>query len=295
MKINYNKINIAVLMCCHNRVEKTLKSIEKIKISEGLESIGVDVYLIDDGSTDSTFEVISNKYPTINIYKKDGNLFWNRGMYCAWEYASKNNYDYYLWLNDDTYVYKNSISKIINSSKKINNKSILVGSTVNIDGIEITYGGYSPKGEILKPNSELQECNWFNGNFVLIPREVFITIGNLDYKFRHSLGDFDYGIRAKKKNIKIFVEGEIVGICESHEKIPQWINRKYNVIKRFNNLYSPLGCNPIEYFIFECRRSNIYTGSLKFIAIHIRALVPDLYQSIIQYTKLTVKTKKNNI
>ena len=64
----------------------------------------LDIYLTDDGCTDGTPEAIKRQFPKVHIIKGDGNLFWNRGMYRAWEEAAKQDYNFYLWLNDDSYL-----------------------------------------------------------------------------------------------------------------------------------------------------------------------------------------------
>ena len=46
-------------------------------------------------------EAVGKMFPQVHIIKGDGNLFWNRGMYMAWQAAIKEkDYDFYLWLND---------------------------------------------------------------------------------------------------------------------------------------------------------------------------------------------------
>lgn len=42
-------------------------------------------------------------------------------MYTAWQEAAKKDYDFYLWLNDDTFVYPNMLSTLLQAAlnKKI--------------------------------------------------------------------------------------------------------------------------------------------------------------------------------
>lgn len=48
------------------------------------------------------------------------------------------------------------------------------------------------------PNGKLQLCEYFNGNIVLIPQAVYSVVGMNNPSYSHSIGDFDYGLRAKK-------------------------------------------------------------------------------------------------
>ena len=62
---------IAVLLTCYNRIEKTLNCLDSF--SNSMNSlklkIAFDIYIVDDGSTDGTSEVISRNYPEINLIK----------------------------------------------------------------------------------------------------------------------------------------------------------------------------------------------------------------------------------
>lgn len=93
----------------------------------------MDVYLTDDGCTDGTPEAVRQQFPQVHIIHGDGNLFWNRGMYTAWQEAAKKDYDFYLWLNDDTFVYPDMLSALLHASQQKENKAIIVGPTQSAD------------------------------------------------------------------------------------------------------------------------------------------------------------------
>ena len=100
---------IAVLLTVFNRKDKTLECLKRLYSQLPINGYQVDVYLTDDGCTDGTSEAVASQFPEVHIIQGSGNLYWNRGMYAAWREAAKNDYDYYLWLNDDTYVYSNML------------------------------------------------------------------------------------------------------------------------------------------------------------------------------------------
>ena len=149
----------------------------------------LDYFLVDDNSPDSTGDKIKELFPFVTVIKGTGKLFWNGGMRLAWEYAYKYDYDYYLWLNDDTEVFKNALTLILDTIKTLDpsekENSILVGTTIDsITGIR-SYGGRVKKNklstfptETVTPNYKIQRIDSFNGNFVLVPRNVFKIIGN---------------------------------------------------------------------------------------------------------------------
>ena len=266
-------------MTCHDRREKTLLCLDHLYASQVPIGFLFEVYLVDDGCTDGTQDNVRERYPNINILHGKGNLYWNRGMHCAWREAAKKEYDYYLWLNDDTNLYQNALQTMLASANATNSEAAICGTTVSPTNTrEITYGGYWDEGKVLIPNNDLQGCRWFNGNCVLIPKHVFQLVGNLDFTFRHSLGDFDYGIRSRQKYIQLFVAPAVIGTCSAHYIDPCWRRLGVPLIDRFKSLYSPLGCNPVEFFTFDLRKSGIIIAICHFFSIHLRALVPSLWR-----------------
>jgi GT2 family glycosyltransferase len=271
--------SIAVLLTVHNRKEKTLECLSYMYQQKIPEGYYFDVYLTNDGCTDGTPDAVKQHYPFVNIINGDGNLYWNRGMHLAWKNASENkDYDYYLWLNDDTYLVENAIYNTIEDSKKVHDNSIICGATLSLNHENITYSGRL-NNKILIPNDTLQECNIINGNYVLVPKIIFKIVGNLDWRFRHAIGDFDYGLRVVKKGYKIYLAGKIIGYCDENKTLPKWCLSTTPIIERFKILYSPLGyAEPLSFFIYEKRHFGIYTAIKHFISINLRALIPTLWK-----------------
>lgn len=279
MEHSFTKMNVAILLTVHNRKAKTLSCLNSIYSQKSLENVNIEIFMVDDGSTDGTCDEVKLKHPKVIILKGDGTLFWNGGMRMAWEYASsKFDYDYYLWLNDDTKIYENTIFKLLEYSNKYQNNSIMVGSTLSSQKKNtITYGGRDKNGNILIPRDFEIECNYFNGNIVLIPRLVFKKVGYNDNIFKHALGDYDYGRRANKIKIKSFVVPGYLGECDEHEDLAIWCNPKYNLKTRLKYFKTPIGMNPNEYFVYDLRHNGVLSSIFHYITIHIRLLFPIIW------------------
>jgi len=71
---------IAVLITCFNRKAKTLESLRLLFAQDLPPDVSLQVYLVDDGSTDGTGEAIAQTYPQVTILSGTGSLFWNGGM-----------------------------------------------------------------------------------------------------------------------------------------------------------------------------------------------------------------------
>ena len=68
---------IAVLMTCHNRKDKTLASIDSLFQQKMPADFRLEVYLVDDASTDGTAEAVTQKYPEVKVVEGNGSLFLN--------------------------------------------------------------------------------------------------------------------------------------------------------------------------------------------------------------------------
>ena len=270
---------IAVLLTVHNRKEKTLHCLQNLFAQKLPEGVQIDVYLVNDGCTDGTPEAIAKIYPQVKIIKGTGSLFWNRGMHLAWQTACQTkNYDYYLWLNDDTFIYTDTIAHLLHCSYEADNKALICGILCSeTDNNKTTYGSWT-KGKLSNANGEMQEADIINGNVVLVPKIVYNSVGMLDPIFPHAIGDFDYGLRALKNGHKCYSTKKYIGTCENNPKLPKWCYASTPLSERWKDLYSPLGyAHPNYFFVYEKRNFGLLTAVKHYISIHLRVAFPQLW------------------
>lgn len=218
---------LAVLVVCYNRRESTLRALRSL--GRVPRRVNIQIVLFDDGSTDGTSKAVLAEFPETIIVRGDGNHFWNRGLYAAWIRALELNPDAYLWLNDDVELDPDALQRLCASWDRMatasaNSNFILVGSTRGSDG-RLTYGGHtverSPfalRFKLTEPSMDLQPIDTFNGNIVLVPREVVCAVGINDPLYHHNFGDTDYGLRALRAGIDIRLLEGTLGICEGNQQ-----------------------------------------------------------------------------
>jgi GT2 family glycosyltransferase len=279
--------SIAVLLTVFNRKETTLRCLSNLFEQEVPQGYSFDVFLTNDGCTDGTPEAVKERFPQVKIIDGDGNLFWNRGMWTAWNVASEaKEYDYYLWLNDDTMLYPDALKALLESSENKENKSIIVGACQDTEThAKITYGGRD-KGNLVIPKGDDAEIMGFNGNIVLVPQYVFKILGNLDYYYTHSKGDFDYSIRAQKTGVKMYQVGIPLGSCDVHPTLDKWCDPQIPFKQRWKMLHKPNGMPPKEIFHLE-KQISMMKASFHFMTIYIRCIFPSLW--------IKLKNKTGNI
>jgi GT2 family glycosyltransferase len=262
---------LAILLTSHNRKQKTLTCLKTIFEQEGIPDIHYTIYLVDDNSTDGTFETVRSTYPVVTIIKGNGQLFWAGGMRVAWtEALNDKKFDYYLLLNDDTFLNKDALKLLFADIKLVTDNAILIGSVKDPTTQEISYGGrrlknnYNISSVILIPNCKSpQLCDLGNANIMLVPAQVVKQIGILSAKYTHAIADHEYTLKAKKAGIPTYISSFYNGLCtDDHDSY--WTKNAYMPLKqRIKYLYSVKGL--------------AYKQYLQFIRIHFPLYLPQAW------------------
>lgn len=260
---------IAVLMTCHNRVETTLKCLDGLAANVKGET--VDVWLVDDGSTDGTSERAKAWHRqnadrvNLTVVAGSGNLYWAKGMALAWRLAAVSDYDFYLWLNDDVVLYRGALSGLLNDYRKIG--GVIVGACCEPGGGAISYGATDAMDGKIIPNGSPQRADgWLNGNFVLVPKEVYQKVGMISDEYTHARADYDYAERLKRVGIPFYSSSKFVGEC--HYEFDAKICGK-SLWQRIQLLWRPGYWNLHDLWLIRSR----YHGKLRALVSCVHLLV----------------------
>lgn len=282
------KTKVAVLITVFNRKEITLKGLESLYVA--INSLGkdysFDIYLTDDGCTDGTGDAVKEKYPQVVIVKGNGQLFWGGGMNQAWKAALESNerYDYFLWYNDDSDIFPDALRIMFDTVSK---DTVVTGAFRNQEG-NVSYGGKTENDQLIAPNNQLQEIVKMNGNLVLIPHNVFMSVGLIDKNYIHGGGDFDYGYRVRENGFKVLLSPKYVGIAERHDEfIPRYCNKEIPFTKRWNILHNPMN-SPKIHFRYNMKRDGIFKAVVYLFICYIGVCFPSLYIKV----KTSIKDAK---
>lgn len=255
---------ICVLLTVHNRRETTLRSLESIANQKMSSGDGISTYLVDDGSTDGTIEAVSSEFPEVRVLHGDGGLYWNGGMRKVFQAAMDDGYDAYIWVNDDCLFVPDALSRLLACAEQTaqnHGPSIVVGSMIDPRTGRRSYGGIKKREDglhlrfdpVIPDEIAALPCDTMNGNFTLIPAAVAEVVGNLDGAFRHQLGDFDYGLRARKAGFPVFVAPGYYGECSDNDRAGSWRDRSISLRQRWAQLMSPKGAPVREWFLYTRR------------------------------------------
>lgn len=301
----YEKRNrrVAVLLTCHNRVQKTLLSLKSL--FEAIDSfnneneifVDVSVFLTDDGCTDCTGQKVKEAFTDrdIVIVVADGNAFWAGGMRISWDYAINTGieFDFFVLINDDTIFKPNCIIELFStheySIEHFKKGGVYSGFVSSMDDESIiTYGAkkYNEsifrRAEPLTPIGIPQECTMVNANILMVCKEVVKSIGILDDVFIHAAADMDYGIRAQKAGFPVLTTSKVCACCEndhynSDSERDKVVKMSFNERKAF--LKRPTIKQYHDSLIFY-KRYDKFRYFLFLISFFLNLYIPSLYYKL---------------
>ena len=281
---------IAVLLACYNRVQVTLNCL--IRFSRQVLPVGCkcDIYIVDDASPDQTGKLVEDKFPHVKVIEGTGNLYWCGGMRLAWKTASAcEDYDFYLWLNDDTFLVDDALAILFKDYESVansGNDGIIVGTLYTADGSNnISYGCTNEKEGRVYPNGSPQLFSaLMAGNFVLVPQTIYKAIGTLSAEFTHGIGDYDYAYRTRKAGFKTWCSSQVLGVCHANLGFDTAKLLDMSLSERVRVLYAPKGFALREYCAYKRRHWGL-VWIFSWVKAWIRILFPRMFFSKAEATK----------
>lgn len=271
-------MKVLTIFTCYNRKKKTQKCIETI--TSGNLKCTFAFVIADDGSDDGTFEMLNKIKSTydIHIVQGSGNWFYSGGMNAGMDYALKNlshDYDYMLMINDDVEFLHNGVQNMIEQSIA-QDDAVIVGAMRDNAG-NLSYGAvkyiYGYKYRKINLSEWKVAADTFNANCVLIPYSAFERIGAIDPFYRHSLGDFDYGLALKRDGNKIFQSKQFVGVCNNNSNKNSWTDSSLGIIERLRKKESIKGAPAKQWFYFLKKNFGVSLAIRGTIAPFLRILL----------------------
>lgn len=214
---------LVTVMASHNRRAKTLACLASLAAQVDVE-VDVEVVLLDDGSTDGTAAAVAAAFPGVQVLTGDGQRYWNGGMRVAMDAARDSDPDLLLWLNDDVVLDPHALATLLATRSSLAGRgfetAIVAGAVRDPVSGGLTYGGVERASRLRRLRFDLVpvagepvQVEAMHGNCVLVPRGVVQRVGHLDPAYRHAMGDFDYGLRARAAGCSVWMAPGTVGTC----------------------------------------------------------------------------------
>ncbi len=185
-------------------IEKCLKSCGNYKI-----------LVIDNASTDGTVSYIKENHPQVILLEQKTNLGFGQANNLGIEYALSKRADYVFLLNQDAYLYKNTINDLVMTHKEHDDFGVLSPIHLNGDGTKLdrnfsNYLAYKNNNffyfdAIKNTLSKVYEIPFVNAAGWLLPKKTLLTIGGFDPVFFHYGEDDNYCQRLRYHSLKVGV------------------------------------------------------------------------------------------
>ncbi len=201
------------MVCCsvivtYNRKELLSRCLEyNLK-----QTIKQDILIIDNASTDGTYEYLCQKGYIINerikYIRNKVNEFGAGGFYRGLSEVFSRGYQYAWLMDDDGYpLYENTLQKLIEEAYHVQNKCIMLNSLVlcNKNTLTFVLDGMSTVTEVKRINDGDKRTvlkgyiSPFNGT--LISKETFEKIGNIRKEMLIHGDEVEYRERAKEGGV----------------------------------------------------------------------------------------------
>ncbi len=214
---------VIVILSCNQRdyTLTCLKSLEKLDYSN------LSIVVVDNNSTDSTVEAVSQQFPDVHTVDNDYNAGVAGGRNIGFSYAEKSfDYKYLLILDNDTTVALDSLKLMVKTletdphigvvSPKIylmDEEKILDqagGSIVNFFTGSTAKRGFGEFDKGQYDTTQTQQC-LPSGACSLSRRDVMQKCSGLDEIFNpYGFEDLDYSLRVKREGYRVAYEPKAI-------------------------------------------------------------------------------------
>jgi len=274
---------IAVLVTTHNRHADLATCLTRLSAACVYAGIEGDVFLANSGLENFDAQAqLEDTSLTISEIRLPGSYFWASAMRESWlRYESRmNDFKFLLWLNEDTFLDKDSIKRLIREHEKCSDPTVLVGSTRSNSG-EATYGGWRREKwfdplylEHVSPSNVPQACDTFNGNIVFTTPETDLRVGGFPVNYTHLRADLAYGFDCKRRSVEALVAPGNFGTCEPNEEMASYSDFKViGIRERFRIVLLDPKFGPLREHVRFSLKYGSFMGPLYCLAPIIRAIL----------------------
>lgn len=247
-------MRIAIIFCCYNRKGLTKRCLVQLsRQAAQFEEDTFEIYVCDDDSTDGTVEMIEKEFQWVHLLKNGGNLYWCKSMHKGMREAVKEDYDYYLMVNDDVDFAEDALKVMLQSYEMAAKPCAIVGATKTNEKDCVSYGGRDKNGMLMVPDGTLKSCELANWNCFLVDKGIISKVGIIDGKYQHAWGDFDYSYRMRRMNYPIYLATDYIGKCDTNSVTGTFRDKSLGRRKQLKKLFSTKGMPFYSYMRYHLK------------------------------------------
>jgi GT2 family glycosyltransferase len=240
-------------------------------------SIPVHTIVVDNGSNDGTQEFIKTQFPEVEFIQSAENLGFGKANNLGIEKAYKNGADFFYLMNQDAWIFENSIQNLLdvyeNHQKK---EEIGILSPMHLDGSEQfldlfldKYISHNFENRMISDlylnlTKSFYEISFINAAHWFIPKHTVETIGGFNPYFFHYGEDNEYVNRLHFHGKKILLCTESKVVHDGKQNLGKVDYNKFRDLTLETRILNPNEKNALEGIkksLFQSIFKNIMTGN----------------------------------
>ena len=226
------------------------RCLESIRYS----AIPVDVFVIDNGSTDGTQDFIRSGYPNVLFCQNTENEGFGKANNRGLQYAIDKGYDYVYLMNQDAWILESTIRDLVRIAES--NPEYGIIGPVQLDGtghhLEWEFCRSTLRSDIVLSSylsdlyfmddrgREVYTVSYLMASHWLVSRKCLLAVGGFSQVFFHYGEDDNYLHRALYHGFEIGLAPHVMAIHDCHEQKtnPDVMKKVYRDYARFLVLLS---------------------------------------------------------
>lgn len=204
---------VGVVIPIWNHQEDTLECLTSL---QAVTYPNVDVFVVDNGSTDGSADIITAQFPSVDLSILKENQGFARATNVGIRRALERDAQYGLLLNNDTVVAPDMISALVDAAQGLPRSGILTPRIMYYGGERIwSMGSRLRPVTFDMPDFGRSRCPGFSletlvpvdvilGCGMLVKRCVFERVGMLDERFFFYYEDLDFSLRARHAGYELW-------------------------------------------------------------------------------------------
>lgn len=193
------ELDLSIIIVSYNNLQLLENCLNSVYENIG-NTITYEIIVVDNNSQDGTLKMLQEKFPGVKVIDNQENFGFakanNQGMKIA-------KGRYFLLLNNDTFVFRDSLEKMISFLDQNKTAGAASPKLLNADGKTTQIQGSSANKKIWLKTTP-QSVTFISGAAFMIRRLAYEKIGGLDEKFFFYNEDLDWCLRLRKAGWEIY-------------------------------------------------------------------------------------------
>ena len=271
-----HSVKVSLIIVTYNAMKWAQRCFFSLRNS----SVSVNCIVIDNGSTDGTQNFIKANFPEVDFIQSPENLGFGKANNIGIETAYKNGADFFYLMNQDAWIFEDSIKKLLNVFENYPQKEeIGILSPMHLDGTEkkldVFLDKYIAQNFENRMISDLYlnsiensyEINFINAAHWLIPKNTIETVGGFNPYFFHYGEDNEYVNRLHFHGKKILLCPESKVVHDGKQKLNKVNYLKFQDFSLETKILNPNYENGLQKELKSLQLScvkNLLLGNFKF-------------------------------